>query len=235
MNTQRLVTFGCSFTANGNIPSWSNLVADTLGLEHLNYAFPASSNHVQQNKFIQHTLNNKSLPDDILIWQISSGTRCFRTLLPNYGTQEDFDNCSIMPQQFNNLFDNSIHTELMSKYTGPLWNTCDVHPLINEPHLLETLLFYFIAAKMLNPKLLIVFGWDTVFELHHIQILKQQLNRWNIEYIDDSISSHSLNQNIPLLECQHPSAEGYYSFATKLVIPKLIELQWIRSTHLQET
>lgn len=220
MNKQRLVTFGCSFTAFGEIASWPYIVSAGLNLDYKNYAIPASSNHVQQNAYRQYIINSEYCHSDIIIWQVTCSSRPYQTMpISKYKSPN-----SIL-QYYPNLFDQIFRCEKLLHYDG-IDNT-SIEPEI-EHDLIEKLLFYFISAKHINPKLLIVFGWELIFPSKQIlKQFKELLKKHDIDYIDDSIELYSLKCDIPMLPCQHPSQDAYIRFAIDLVIPKLTQLQWI--------
>jgi hypothetical protein len=122
-----------------------------------------------------------------------------------------------LPQR-KNQFDNEYRFDYLYNHQITL------KMKIDEPQLLEDILFFLTVARQYTNNLVILIGWKAAISSKYynqfISILKEQ----GFNYIDSHIIEHSIENNIPLDESFHPTQEGYFSYADNCVIPKLKEL-----------
>jgi len=227
----KFVIFGCSLSAEGHVMSWPQRISEVTGIKCVNLAVPASSNQLQIERFKEYILDNRLEKEDIIIWEITGTGRGHQrtkfTIAENYiketphlmWSEEGMTlgtHCAL-PQR-KNQFDNEYRFDYLYNHQITL------KMKIDEPQLLEDILFFLTVARQYTNNLVILIGWKEAISSKYynqfISILKEQ----GFNYIDSHIIEHSIENNIPLDESLHPTQEGYFSYADNCVIPKLKEL-----------
>ena len=215
----RLIVFGCSLSAAGHLTSWSDEVSARLKLTLLNFAIPASSNPLQVKRFQEYVVNNSITNDDLIIWQITGVERGYKRVSNRWPWLGSINHNS---ESFNgsiNYFDNKPRIDQLCHHTE------SVNSHVDEEEVLQELVFHLKVAKQFTKKLLVIIGWDTAIPDNYINLFKEFLNSNNISYVDKSILSHTIENNLSLLpDGSHPGEEAYISFANNCIIPKLKEL-----------
>jgi len=213
----KLIVFGCSLSATGRLASWSNEISNKLNLPLLNFAIPASSNPLQVKRFQEYLINNNITDDDLIIWQITGIERWYKRVR-NRANSLSIDTATF--QGSINYFDSKPRIDQLCHHTEN-----KNHDNVDQEEVLQELVFHLKVAKKFTKKVLVIFGWDTIIPDNYTILLKEFLNKNNISYIDKSILSHTIENNLPLEpDNQHPGEEAYISFADNCVMPKLKEL-----------
>ena len=215
----KLIVFGCSLSAQGHLKTWSDEVSSRLKLPLFNFAIPASSNLLQVKRFQEYVVNNHITNDDLIIWQITGVERGYKRISNRWpwivpvNCDSDSFNGSI------NYFDNKHRIDTLCHHKD------SINSHVDEEEVLQELVFHLKVAKKFTKNLLIIIGWDTAIPDDYIHLLKEFLNNNNIGYVDKSILSHTIENNLPLLpDNAHPGEEAYISFANNCIIPTLKEL-----------
>lgn len=223
---QKIIVLGCSFTAQGHLKSWPNRLEDHFFLiydkvELINLAIPASSNQLQMLRLQEYLINNNIGSDDIVIWQITATVRR-HARVKNIEEIKDKSPIGSTYSGSMNYFDKQNRIDYLCHHPTSLRMRLD------EPEILQQLLFNFKVIKKFTNKLLIIRGWDEVIPEKYLKNFNEFLDKNNISYIDESIMKHNIENNYPLAEDKmHPSAEAYSSFADKKIIPLIKSLGWL--------
>ena len=211
----KLVTFGCSVT---DLEGVKEELAQLLQLPLLNVAECASSNQLQLSKLSELIVHNQLNKDDIIYWQITSVERDYKCLALKHLS-------SVQPKQyvrsnFPNVFDKQHRLHLLCN--SPLVIENDPDDLKQLEMLLSTL----ILLKQLCPKTIVIFGWESLAPAEHIEIFKQKLNQYNIEYVNEGYVDFAVRNQFPFeIDDMHPSKEAGQAFAN-VVFEKMKSIGW---------
>jgi hypothetical protein len=113
-----------------------------------------------------------------------------------------------------NLFDNSKRIDF-------LCISENADSIKDEEQVIEDLLFHLVTAKKFFPNLLVIFGWDQVLPVKHIQKFKDLLASFNIEYIEDTIVDWCEDQQLPMAGTKHPTHRSYQVYGEQVIMPKI--------------
>jgi hypothetical protein len=229
---KRLIIFGCSLSASGNLKTWSDRVAEhyqpsIYEVELLNFAVPASSNTLQIKRFQEFVVNNNILPTDIIMWQVTGSERGHRRV--SNRVEKDFPGelkklLSYKHAYYSgaiNYFDNKPRIDLLCHHP----NCVGSH--IDEEEVLQELLYSLKTVKQYTDNVLVIIGWDDAIPAEYSNKFTNFLKCNNIEYIDESILTFTKRNNLPLLpDGTHPSGAAYLAYADNMIVPKIKNLGW---------
>lgn len=224
--TQKIIVLGCSFSFQGHTKSWPDRVQQHFfrsydNVKIINLAIPASSNQLQMLRLQEYLINNDIEQEDIVIWQVTGTVRRhgrFKSTeeITKKGTTGSTYEGSI------NYFDNQNRIDCLCHHPETF------RMMIDEPEILQQLLFNFKVLKKFTNKLLVIRGWDGDIPENYLEKFYNFLDKNNISFIKESIMSHGTDNNYPLAEDKmHPSTETYFSFVDRKIIPTIKSLGWL--------
>lgn len=222
----RLIVLGDSFT-HGN-EGWADYLSKKLNRELVNLAERASSNELQV-KLMQEFLLDNDIKNDIVIWQIGMSWRPWtRVGIENLEKVKRIDRLMMAKglyhyvSKFKNKFDNDYRIDLLD--LSPMNKNKDN---LDEPQILQDMLFMFYMINKTNSKILIFRGQTDFISNEHWEILKELLNKKNIPFLEETLVDWCKQNNLSFSKDNwHPTTESYQKFCDEIFIPKLIELQW---------
>jgi hypothetical protein len=221
----KLIIFGCSLSAQGHLKTWSDRVSDVTGLPCVNLAIPASSNQLQIQRFKEYVLDTGIQPEDIIIWEITSISRCYKRVKLNiaqkFAKRATNGGSLLFESNRKNNYDNDFRYDYLCSHPDGLGM------YIDEAQLLEDILFFLTTARQFTKNIVVLIGWKSALPKKYYAKFINNLKERNFNYIDSHILEHAIDNHLPLEDDFHPGEEGYISFADNCVIPKLKELKLI--------
>ncbi len=221
---KRLIVLGCSLSAWGFKKTWGEELSNQSNLCLVNLAIPGSSNQLQMKRFQEFLLNDNITDNDIIIWQITGASRSHKRrksegivphilnkIRPAPGTVVSSVNLLNSCQQVDYLF---YHKECK-----------DV--LVDSAEVLQELLFYFKIIKKFTNNLLVIKGWDQAIPKAFHKTFDNYLISNKIDFLDKSIFSYTIENNLPLQDDTHPDEEAYVHFANNYLKEELTKLGWL--------
>ncbi len=256
---KRIRAFGCSLTQQHH---WKYL--DTEEIDLKSYAIGSQGNDVQFAQYMNAVHDGDILKDDIIIWQLTDEYRRMVNMPPNIdklrrdaegantlAEKEYWLRCSI---DMKNIFypDKRIQGVERRQYS----------PIRDKPHKNEEkerllaeyqwrkinqtglpiyeMLLQLNGVKRNNDKLLVMFGWNDMFDEHYKFISQtdmaieevpenviKYLKKQGIDYIEESIYNWVLGQGYKLDSTNHPLQDGYQAYTNNVLSPKLKQLKWL--------
>lgn len=226
----KLVTFGCSVT---QLEGLKEELASLLSLPLLNVAECAGANQLQLSKLSELILHQQLNKDDIVYWQITSMNRLYGCLTLNHldkvlevqNTQFGVGllNRHYVRSTFPNIFDNGDRLYLLC--FSPLLPNEELDNAKNLEMLLSTL----ILLKHFCPKLLVVFGWESVMPPDQLEVFKQHLQLYKVDYINEGFVDFTVRNKFGFRfeeDDMHPDENAGKEFA-KIVHNKMKSLGWV--------
>jgi len=208
-----LITLGCSLTY---LPGWANVISDKMNLNLINLSMSAGSNQLQIKRLQQFLLVKNISKHDAVVWQITSTARGYsRKLIYN---KEIDKNKPEFTSMFENIFDNKKRIDLLS--VSP-----DVTRDIDEPQLLEDILFHLIVVKKYTPNLLVFLGWEQATSDQYREKFLSALVKNNIDFTNEYMCEWCILNNYKMDSNLHPSPAGYEAYAKDIIIPKLRQMR----------
>jgi hypothetical protein len=228
----RLITLGDSLTAGTH--SWSVPLSNKLNCELINFALPASQDLLQVHLFQQWLLDNDFETNDIVVWQIAFS----KDPVVNVPSEnlEKIKRASAHAMRAFKLHDHLFNENKIDKserisllYISPIFGKFvnRKHP-VDEPEVLQNLLFTFNIIRKLCPKLLIIRGRDEFVSPDNWERMKDIFSQKGIAWSDDSVHDWVKRNKMPLLaDGVHPTVESMNIYAMNVIYPKFKELGWI--------
>jgi len=222
----RLITLGDSFTHGKD--GWAEYLSKKLNKELVNLAEKAASNELQV-KLMQEFLLDNNITNDIVVWQIGMSWRPWVRLgIENLEKVKRVDRLMNAKglyhyiSKFQNKFDNEYRIDLLD--LSPMNKSKEE---LDEPQILQDMLFMFYMIKRMNSKVLVFRGQTDFISLEHWKILKKLLDKKDIPFLEETLVDWCRENNLEFSKDDwHPTSESYRIFCDKVFVPKLIELQW---------
>ena len=238
---KRIRAFGCSLTAQHH---WKYMFCDVIDyngnirvscndeIELQSYAIGSGSNDMQLVQYMNEVYHGNILSDDIIVWQI---TNPYRRLVHINNISGPLNRDSNGRLGYN---DGCIDVDSIfrpsQRIQGKELFTMRSHHLMPRATIIEVdielyaLLSQLNGVKRDNNKLLVLFGWDDIFESHEekqnvIRFLKDR----DIDYLEESILEWSVENKHNTMETYHPEQKGYKAYTHEVLVPKLKDLGWI--------
>jgi len=226
---KKIHAFGCSLTAGHH---WRYMFTDdrpdTMSSRdriHVNdevelqsYAVTSGSNDMQLIQYANEVHYNHIVKDDIIIWQITNPERRI------VSTRNIYDTINLPTDSDGRLSRDDGYLDVDHVFNPEIRiEGCE---LSVKSHLRQ--LWQLNGIKRENTKLLVLFGWNGIFEsdIEKQNVMKFLKNK-DIDYIEDSMCEWSIINGHDINDTNHPTDEGYLGFTRKKLMPKLQELGWI--------
>jgi hypothetical protein len=221
----KLIVFGCSLSAQGHLKTWADRVSEVAGLPCVNLAVPASSNQLQMQRFKEYILDTGIHPEDIIIWEITSTSRCYKrvklSIAQKFVKWTKESGSMLFESNRKNNYDNDFRYDYLCNHPDGIGMPID------EAQLLEDIMFFLTTARQFTNNIVVLIGWKAAVPKKYYAKFINTLKERNFNYIDSHILEHAIDNHLPLADDFHPGEEGYISFADNCVIPKLKELKLI--------
>ena len=238
---KRIKAFGCSLTAqhhwqymfNDDIDYTGDFrVAGNDAIELESYAIGSGSNDMQFVQYINEVYHGNILSDDIIVWQITSPHRRLVHIDNIPGTHMSDSNGRL--DHDNGYIDVPSIFKPEHIIQGKDLSTAQHHNLMPPATIIEagielyTLLLQLNGVKRDNNKLLVLFGWDDIFESpYEKQNVMQFLQDRGIDYLEESILEWSVENNYNTMKTFHPEQAAYIAYTREVLVPKLKSLESI--------
>lgn len=230
---KRLIIFGCSLSAEGHLKTWSSRTGEHFtnsghNIEILNFAVPASSNVLQIKRFQEFVINNSITNNDIVMWQVTGSERGHKRISNRFEEKYPDELSKLLKHKRSfyaksiNYFDENPRTDLLCHHPS-----C-VGIDIDEEEVLQELLFCFKVAKQFTDQVLTFVGWDEAIPDNHSKKFTKFLKDNNIDFIAESLVTHTKANNLKFLpDGTHPAEEAYVSYADNMIVPVIKNLGWL--------
>ena len=243
---KKIHAFGCSLTAGHH---WRYMFTDdrpdTMSSRdriHINdevelqsYAVTGGSNDMQLIQYANEVHYNHIVKDDIIIWQITNPERRI------VSTRNIYDTINLPTDSDGRLSRDEGYLDVEHVFNPE--TRIEGCELTVKSHLRQMpssnikesrisvyqVLWQLNGIKRENTKLLVLFGWNGIFEsdIEKQNVMKFLKNK-DIDYIEDSICEWSIINGYDINDTNHPTDEGYRGFTRKKLMPKLQELGWLK-------
>lgn len=227
----RLITLGDSLSSGDH--NWPKLLSQDLDCILVNFALPASQNLLQVQLMQDWLLHNDLSDTDIVIWQIGWSNH----QLIHVGTEHwdkveranKFIKHKVGISHYhikNNIIDNKLRFSLLP-ISPILYKFVNRKRPNDDAEILQNLLFMFVMIKKLCPKLLVINGNDNFVKDHHWTNMTNFMSRKNIDFLEESIYSWCIENNLAIGPDRHPTEESLRVYVDKILYPKLKSLGWL--------
>jgi len=242
---RRIRAFGCSLTAGHH---WAymftdivtEVLANKVSRVHVNdeielqsYAISGGSNDMQLIQYANEVHYNNIVKDDIIIWQLTNPARRIVSVNNLYESSLILKDAGRLSRDagyldVENIFNPEqrvMGCELTVKSRHRQMPSSNI---VDADASLYTMLLQLNGVKRENTKLLVVFGWDGMFNsnIEKQNVIKFLKNK-DIDYIEDSMCDWSITHEHGVNDTHHPTYEGYHAFTRVKLMPKLQELGWL--------
>jgi hypothetical protein len=248
---RRIRAFGCSLTAGHH---WRYMFTDDRperDRTHINdeielqsYAIPGGSNDMQLIQYANEVHYNNIVKDDIIIWQLTNPRRRIVSVNNLYKSSLILKDAGHLSRDEGYLDVEHVFNPEQRVMGCELTVKSHLRQMPSS-NIIESgidiyqVLWQLNGIKRENTKLLVLFGWDGIFESIDLprsaagttSIEKQNVMKFlknkDIDYIEDSICEWSIINGYDINDTNHPTDEGYRGFTRKKLMPKLKKLKWL--------
>ena len=208
-----------------------------------NHSFTGSAHNMQIVDYGNGVHDNSIKQDDIILWQMPAPTR-YGVQYTTWLNKEDVLPKSLIGsiRDYGVLQAHNIYTDKLMNLIAYSLGEGKRTPMapdyvqqaryaVSPMSSIYEQLWSLNGIKKRNPKILVLFGYESAFDDHAINNYRHKivefLNENGIDYIEDTILEWAINNGHKQIDELHPDWIGYRAFTKEKLEPKLQQLGWI--------